>query len=150
MKKITFTVEGIKREIHQLEGKIAFLYQVLGYITEMEGNAATITPTTIAATTSNGGVRKVGIRAQLLRTLHKASGAMEYKDLYELFPPAQRKSVNNALATMRRRSHIRDTAKGRIELTTSGIAEAQWYTAHPTQLKRGTPRKAKKGVPNAS
>lgn len=132
---MTITKTNVEREIRELELRLDFLRQLRAY---MGGQVEVPT----VALRASAAVKKIGIAATIYRTLAKSSGALAPDKLYSDFSPMQRKSVVNAISLMRRRAHIRDTAKGRIELTTQGLAEAQWFLEHPTFTKHALSRKA--------
>lgn len=141
--KVTFTKESVEREIAELQSRIQFL-QTLSrqYLTE-------VVPVPVAPTTTVAKRRypNVGVRANLLRLFHSASGALEPETIYAAFSEEQRKVVGNALGTLRLRHFLRETAKGRLELTTAGATEAAWYVAHPNHSKRGhAPANKKSGT----
>lgn len=143
---MTITTTKVERDIRQLEERLYFLRQLREYLrngTEPSTNVPTVELETPTDKTLNLGSR-VGVRANILRKL--AEGAMFPDDIRRWFPPARAHVVTNAIATLRRRNLLRDTAKGRVELTTSGLEEAQWFVTHPTLTKRGKARTAKKAT----
>lgn len=135
---MTITTSKLRKDIAAAERRLQFLRSLLQYMTEENGSVNetihTLHTNKLESLVSVGGSR-VGVRANILRKLHE--GAAWPDDLYNLYAPARRRIVMNVVGTLRRTNLIRDTAKGRVELTTEGMAEAQWFVDHPTLTKRG-------------
>lgn len=133
------TKAKVDKDIQELEDRLHFLRQLRAYMAGGELSVtATETPVEEESKLPEGRTGRVGVRANLLRKL--AEGAAYPAELKTWFRPDQEHVVTNALASLKRDALARDTAKGRIELTTKGLEEAQWFVAHPTLTKRGKRR----------
>lgn len=139
---MTITLSKVESEIRELETRLNFLRQLREY---MRGSVAVPTVTLEPTKEEQPLLKRQGIAATILRKL-ATDGAAFPDDLMKWFRVEQRKSVINALSLLRRRAMLRDTAKGRVELTTQGIAEAQWFIQNPAMVKHSSPRKEKKGT----
>lgn len=140
------TIKSIEQDITRHERDLHFLRQLLTYLKQKNGPTIELTAAPVGtetlptATLQKEGVTNVGMRASILRRL--VEGAAFPEDLLQTWT-GNRRSALNALAMLRRNALIRDTAKGRIELTTAGLEEAGWYVTHPEARKRPPSTKGK-------
>lgn len=146
---MTITTTKIERDIRQLEQRLQFLRQLRQYLRDgiAISSESTPTPTLEVGPTPSPlteGIEQAslpGVQATILRKL--ADGAGYPDELARWFREDQRKSVMNSLGRLRRLAFIRDTSKGRVELTTKGFEEAQWFAANPGMKKHISTKKAK-------